>query len=66
MNDSWEKLNGEAVEREVSNAYKVSPACVALGITSFCLEYKHDAPELQPDLEQHTGKELEALLVCCA
>lgn len=24
MNDSWEKLNGEVVEREVTNAYKVS------------------------------------------
>ena len=23
MNDSWEKLNGETVEREVNNAYKV-------------------------------------------
>ncbi len=23
MNDSWEKLEGEVVEREVANAYKV-------------------------------------------
>jgi hypothetical protein len=25
MSDSWEKLNGETVEREVNNAYKVCP-----------------------------------------